>query len=131
MHDGVEITLKLIVVGNGQVGKTSMITRFVTGQFVSDYKKTLAVDFLEKSIDLINDQIIFHLWDTAGQEEYDSLTRSYYSGAGAAVIAFSMTDRASFIAVPSWVRKVKSECSEVPIVLVQNKVSPGLVPLTP
>jgi len=119
-----DVTIKVIVVGNGQVGKTSMITRFAKGIFTNEYKKTLAVDFLEKKLYVpgANEEITYLLWDTAGQEEYDSITRGYYKGAGAAIIAFSTTDRASFDALRQWHQKVKDECGEIPMVLVQNKV---------
>ena len=62
------------------------------------------------------------LWDTAGQEEFDAITKAYYRGAQACVIAFSTTDRASFDAVKKWKRKVEDECGHIPMVLVQNKI---------
>ena len=75
IEQDVDTALKVIVVGNEQVGKTSMITRFAKGVFTDSYKKTLAVDFLEKRMVVSNEEITFLLWDTAGQEEYDSITR--------------------------------------------------------
>lgn len=124
IEQDVDVTLKVIVVGNGQVGKTSMITRFAKGVFTNEYKKTLAVDFLEKRLFLDNcgEEVTYLLWDTAGQEEYDAITRGYYKGAGAAVLAFSTVDRASFDALENWHRKVKDECGDIPMLLVQNKV---------
>lgn len=124
LEQDVDTTLKVIVVGNGQVGKTSMITRFAKGIFTNEYKKTIAVDFLEKKLFLnaIGEEVTFLLWDTAGQEEYDAITRTYYKGAGACILAFSTTDRASFDAIESWNRKVKDECGNIVTVLVQNKV---------
>jgi Ras-related protein Rab-23 len=124
IEQDVDVTLKVIVVGNGQVGKTSMITRFAKGVFTNEYKKTLAVDFLEKRLflDSCNEEVTYLLWDTAGQEEYDAITRGYYKGAGAGVIAFSTVDRASFDALDSWQRKVRDECGDIPMLLVQNKV---------
>ena len=62
------------------------------------------------------------LWDTAGQEEFDSITKAYYRGAQACVIAFSTTDRDSFQAVRKWKKKVEDECGIIPTVLVQNKM---------
>ena len=72
-----DISLKVIVVGNGCAGKTSMITRFAKGDFSGNYKKTLAVDFLEKRLIVqpLEEEITFLLWDTAGQEEYDAITK--------------------------------------------------------
>lgn len=62
------------------------------------------------------------LWDTAGQEEFDAITKAYYRGAQACVLAFSVTDRDSFEAVLSWKTKVELECGDIPTVLVQNKM---------
>eukprot|EP00391_Amoebophrya_sp_Ameob2_P013393 CAMPEP_0178998628 /NCGR_PEP_ID=MMETSP0795-20121207/9614_1 /TAXON_ID=88552 /ORGANISM="Amoebophrya sp., Strain Ameob2" /LENGTH=235 /DNA_ID=CAMNT_0020691319 /DNA_START=8 /DNA_END=715 /DNA_ORIENTATION=+ len=122
IEQDVDTALKVIVVGNGQVGKTSMITRFAKGVFTDSYKKTLAVDFLEKRQVISNEEITFLLWDTAGQEEYDAITRGYYRGAGCCIIAFSTTDRDSFDAVPHWYDKVREECGNIVVVLAQNKV---------
>ena len=81
------------------------------------------------------------LWDTAGQEEFDAITKAYYRGAQAAVLAFSTVDRMSFEAIRSWKKKVytfveiactalnkflgqqvEDECGEIPMVIVQNKI---------
>lgn len=119
-----EREIKVLVIGNGGVGKTSMIRRFCKGVFTDEYKKTIGVDFLEKHqyVSALGEDVRFMLWDTAGQEEFDSLTRGYYRGAGAAVLAFSTIDRASFEAIPQWKSKVESECGDIAMALVQNKV---------
>lgn len=124
IEEDIDTSIKVIVVGNGEVGKTSMISRFARGVFTGDYKKTLAVDFLEKKLFLqsVNEEVTFLLWDTAGQEEYDSITRTYYKGAGAAVLCFSTVDRDSFDVVEKWYEKILAECGKIVIVLVQNKV---------
>jgi Ras-related protein Rab-23 len=116
--------VQVIVVGNGGVGKTSMIKRFCTGAFSGEYKKTIGVDFLQKKVFVPSqsETITMDLWDTAGQEEFDTLTRNYYRGAQACVIVFSTTDRASFVAVESWKEKVEREVQGLPILIVQNKV---------
>ena len=67
------------------------------------------------------------LWDTAGQEEFDAITKAYYRGAQACVVAFASNDRSSFEAVGKWKRKVEEECGgigmgNIPMVLVQNKI---------
>lgn len=64
----------------------------------------------------------FKMKDTAGQEEFDAITKAYYRGAQACVITFSTTDRNSFEAVKDWKKKVENECGEIPTVLVQNKI---------
>ncbi|XP_058590317.1 ras-related protein Rab-23 isoform X3 [Neofelis nebulosa] len=62
------------------------------------------------------------LWDTAGQEEFDAITKAYYRGAQACVLVFSTTDRESFEAISSWREKVVAEVGDIPTVLVQNKI---------
>lgn len=119
-----ETEIKVIIIGNGRVGKTSLLTRFVESSYTDVYRKTLGVDYLEKKVfvSAIHEQVTFYIYDTAGQEEYDSMTRSFYRGAGAAIVAFSTVDRGSFLAVPRWLERVREECGQIPIVLVQTKI---------
>jgi Ras-related protein Rab-23 len=116
--------VKVLVVGNGGAGKTSLIKRFCSGTFADAPSRTIGVDFLERLLPVatLGQDVRLFCWDTAGQEEYDALTQAYYRGAGAAVIVFSTTDRASFDAVPAWRRKLLAECGDIAVVLVQNKV---------
>mmetsp|Transcript_1970 Transcript_1970/g.3057 ORF Transcript_1970/g.3057 Transcript_1970/m.3057 type:complete len:247 (-) Transcript_1970:866-1606(-) len=116
--------LKVLVVGNGGVGKTSMIRRFCKGVFTDEYKKTIGVDFLEKSLytDELGCEVRFMCWDTAGQDEFDSIVRAYFRGAGACVLAFSTTDRDSFDAIAKWKSRVEAECGDIAMALIQNKV---------
>ena len=124
MIEDIETSLKIIVVGNGVVGKTSMAQRFAKNIYTDDYKKTLGVDFLlkKKYIKQIDKEVEFMIWDTAGQEYYDAITRKYYKGASGALIVFSITDKLSFDSVRKWKEKVRSECNDIPILLVMNKI---------
>lgn len=122
LEEDMEVAIKVVVVGNGAVGKSSMIQRYCKGIFTKDYKKTIGVDFLERQI-LVNDEDVrLMLWDTAGQEEFDAITKAYYRGAQACVLVFSTTDRESFEAIGSWWEKVEIEVGDIPTVLVQNKI---------
>mmetsp|Transcript_57720 Transcript_57720/g.162785 ORF Transcript_57720/g.162785 Transcript_57720/m.162785 type:complete len:217 (-) Transcript_57720:104-754(-) len=118
-----ENALKVIVVGNGKVGKTSLITRFARGVYTEEYKKTIGVDFLEKKVYLksAGEDLTLLLWDTAGQDEFEAITRSYYKGAGACLFVFSTEDRKSFDQIDSWHEKVKAECGDIVCALVKNK----------
>jgi len=121
-EDELEISIKVVIVGNGAVGKSSMIQRYCRGIFTNSYKKTIGVDFLEKQLRIGGEEVRLMLWDTAGQEEFDAITKAYYRGAQACVVGFSTTDRLSFEAVRKWKKKVEDECGPVPMVLVQNKI---------
>jgi len=116
-------SIKVIIVGNGRVGKTSMMMRYTKGVMTDKYKKTIGTDFCEKDIATKSgEEVKLMLWDTAGQEMFAQLTASYYRGARAVVYAFSTTDEESFQAIPDWKRKVEEECPGISGVLVQNKV---------
>lgn len=121
-EEDVEVAIKVVVVGNGAVGKSSMIQRYCKGIFTRDYKKTIGVDFLERQISVRGEDVRLMLWDTAGQEEFDAITKAYYRGAQACAIVFSTVDRDSFEAVEKWRTKVEDECGNIPMVLVQNKI---------
>ncbi|KAK3790242.1 hypothetical protein RRG08_034806 [Elysia crispata] len=121
-EEEVEVAIKVVVVGNGAVGKSSMIQRYCKGIFTRDYKKTIGVDFLERQIEVEGEDVRLMLWDTAGQEEFDAITKAYYRGAQACVLAFSTVDRESFEAIESWKQKVEDEVGEIAMVIVQNKI---------
>lgn len=121
-EEEIETAIKVVIVGNGAVGKSSMIQRYCKGIFTKEYKKTIGVDFLEKQFQINGEDVRLMLWDTAGQEEFDAITKAYYRGAQACVLTFSTVDRSSFDAIEKWKKKVESECSYIPTVLVQNKM---------
>uniref|UniRef100_A0A3B4VQ46 Ras-related protein Rab-23 n=2 Tax=Seriola TaxID=8160 RepID=A0A3B4VQ46_SERDU len=122
LEEDMEVAIKVVVVGNGAVGKSSMIQRYCKGIFTKDYKKTIGVDFLERQILVNDEEVRLMLWDTAGQEEFDAITKAYYRGAQACVLVFSTTDRESYQAIDSWREKVEAEVGDIPTVLVQNKI---------
>merc|ERR1711918_35753 len=85
----------------------------------------LGVDFVEKrdyTVQSIGETLTMHVWDTAGQEEYDAVTSQYYRGADGCILAFSTVDEKSFQAVKKWKAKVEDHCPGVPMVIVQNKI---------
>jgi Ras-related protein Rab-23 len=121
-EEEVEVAIKVVVVGNGAVGKSSMIQRYCKGIFTRDYKKTIGVDFLERQIEMGGEDVRLMLWDTAGQEEFDAITKVYYRGAQACVLVFSTVDRDSFESLELWKKKVEDEVGEIAMVIVQNKI---------
>eukprot|EP00474_Spongospora_subterranea_P004294 CRZ04752.1 hypothetical protein [Spongospora subterranea] len=101
-----------------------MITRFATGDFTGQYKKTIGTDFMERDLEMGGQgkTIKLMLWDTAGQEMFSEITKNYYRGAGAVVYAFSTVDRDSFDAIPKWRARVQDECGDgLAEVIVQTK----------
>ena len=124
MIEDLNPSMKIIVIGNGQVGKSTLTVKFVKNIFTAQYKQTLGVDFLniKKYIKKIDQEIDFYIWDTAGQDTYNAITRRYYRGADACLIVFSINDRNSFNQVKSWHQKMLQECGNIPAALVMSKI---------
>lgn len=124
MIEDLNPSMKIIVIGNGQVGKSTLTVKFVKNIFTTQYKQTLGVDFLniKKYIKKIDQEIDFYIWDTAGQDTYNAITRRYYRGADACLIVFSINDRNSFNQVKSWYQKMLQECGNIPSALVMSKI---------
>ena len=124
MIEDLNPSMKIIVIGNGQVGKSTLTVKFVKNIFTTQYKQTLGVDFLniKKYIKKIDQEIDFYIWDTAGQDTYNAITRRYYRGADACLIVFSINDRNSFNQVKSWHQKMLQECGNIPAALVMSKI---------
>ena len=113
---------KLILIGNSGVGKSSILQRYMKHTFEENYKCTIGVDFLMKSVVINGQTVKLQLWDTAGQEKYKSMVSSYYRGANAALIIFDITSRATFDALPVWIENFyKNGPEQKNIILIGNK----------
>ena len=109
-----EITneIKVIVLGSVGVGKTSLITRYKTRKFVQNIPSTFGANFV--SIDKIikNKKYFLNVWDTAGQEKYNSLTQTFMKNAKIIILIYSITDRKSFQNLDTWLNLVKEQNGE-------------------
>ena len=122
--ENLEPSMKIIVIGNGRVGKSTLAIKFVKNIFTTEYKQTLGVDFLniKKYVKKIDQTIDFYIWDTAGQDHFNAITRRYYRGADACLIVFAINDKESFNQVKSWHKKMTTECGDIPTALVMSKI---------
>lgn len=122
---GSSLSFKVVVIGDGNVGKTSLLRRFVRGDFVEEYRRTIGAEYMEKDVFLRSDggnrTAKLLLWDTAGQEMFSPLTPSYFHQSSAAIVCFSTVDRESFAHVVNWVAQVEQVCGPITIVLCQTK----------
>ena len=113
---------KLILIGDSGVGKTCILQRYMKHIFEENYKCTIGVDFLMKSIVINGQTVKLQLWDTAGQEKYKSMVSSYYRGANVALIVFDLTNHQSFDALPMWIENFyKNGPEQKNIILIGNK----------
>lgn len=115
--------LKLILVGDGGVGKTTFVKRHLTGEFEKKYIATIGVEVHPMEFFTSKGQVKFNVWDTAGQEKLAGLKDGYYIDAHCAIIMFDVCSRITYKNVPKWHRDITRICGEsIPIVLVGNKV---------
>ncbi|MFX1324472.1 MAG: Rab family GTPase [Promethearchaeota archaeon] len=113
--------MTIIVIGDGAVGKTSLIKKYTKGSFEKDYIKTIGAQFSKYDEDIEGDNCKLFFWDIAGQREFDFMRPTFYKGSKAAIIVFSHTDDKSFEHIPEWHEDIKNHVGDVPIILFGNK----------
>ena len=114
---------KIVLIGDINVGKTSILSRFRYGSFESDYMPTLGIDFFSKNLFFEDKTIRLILWDTAGQERFRSLIPSYLKNADCIIIVFDITNKESFLSLNKWLTDAKNNASENTIyVICGNKI---------
>lgn len=116
---------KICVVGDGGVGKTSMVLRYTESKFKENYIMTIGTNFGMKSIDLPehpDDKITLQIWDLAGQDQFQSVRPLFYSGAKVIVYVFDLTRKNSLINLLKWKVEVEKIIGSIPCILVGNKL---------
>lgn len=115
-------TFKLVLVGDGGVGKTTFVKRHLTGEFEKKYIATIGVEVHPLRFNTNAGEVCFNVWDTAGQEKFGGLRDGYYIKGNCAIIMFDVTSRVTYKNVPSWHKDLVRVCEGIPIVLCGNKV---------
>eukprot|EP00245_Coleochaete_scutata_P002766 TRINITY_DN13860_c0_g1_i1.p1 TRINITY_DN13860_c0_g1~~TRINITY_DN13860_c0_g1_i1.p1 ORF type:complete len:203 (-),score=43.76 TRINITY_DN13860_c0_g1_i1:827-1435(-) len=100
---------KLVLLGDMGAGKSSLVLRFVKGQFFDYQESTIGAAFLTQTVAVNDVTVKFEIWDTAGQERYHSLAPMYYRGAAAAVIVYDITNADSFLKAKNWVKELQRQ----------------------
>ncbi|XP_071866064.1 ras-related protein Rab-24 [Bombus fervidus] len=103
------VDLKVVLLGNSAVGKTSLVERFVNERFNEglSYQNTIGAAFAAKQMQVNGKRLIMGIWDTAGSEKYDAMSRIYYRGAKAAVICYDITKSNTFQRAKFWIRELR------------------------
>ena len=113
--------LKVVTLGSSGVGKTSIIERFVTGQFSEQTENTIGASFHSKYVEVHGKQAVLNIWDTAGQEKYRAINRLYYKDADACILVFDIGDPDSFKELRYWMRELVQHDTNVLTFIAANK----------
>lgn len=117
-----EIAPRVITLGNSGVGKTSLIYRMKTGQFLEETAPTIGAGVTQVEVTIKASTYPLQIWDTAGQEMYRNIIPIYFKGAVFAILVFSMDDKKSFDDLNSWLDEIEAHSDpNIGIVLVGNK----------
>ncbi|XP_033925908.1 ras-related protein Rab-18-B-like [Melopsittacus undulatus] len=121
--DAAGLTLKLLLIGDSAVGKSSLLLRFADGTFEPSLKPTIGVDFRVKKMVIDGRAVQLAIWDTAGQERFRTLTPSYYRGAQGVVLVYDVTRKDTFTGLDGWLNELEVYTSKNSTVkmLVGNK----------
>jgi len=122
-----KVLLKVIILGDSGVGKTSLMNQYVNKKFSNQYKATIGADFLTKEV-MVDDRLVtMQIWDTAGQERFQSLGVAFYRGADCCVLVFDVTIAKTFDNLESWrdeflIQAAPRDPDKFPFVVIGNKI---------
>ncbi len=119
-----EYAFKLILGGDGGVGKTSMVHRFVEGTFAQDYKETIGVSIMKKEceFDDLDTLVRFVLWDLAGQTQFKRVRKNYLGNAEAGLLVYDVTRKDTYDNIKSWYNEIKAITPDINLILIGNKI---------
>ena len=117
-----EISLKIIILGDSNVGKTSILLKYVDGYFPTIYVATIGVEYKVKKITINGVDINLHIWDTAGQERFRSITKSFMQNADGIIYVYDITQRESFNNLKTWIRESDQATQGFKKIIVGNKI---------
>ena len=114
---------KFIIIGDHEVGKTSIIRRFVENKFLADYRTTIGLNIMSHNFEAFGNKINLWLWDIGAQQYFKRFRKTYYNGAQAAFIVFDLTSQETFENLKNWHNELKEfiENKDLPIIIVGNK----------
>jgi Ras-related protein Rab-23 len=126
MTNSKEFGFKIAIIGDGGVGKTSLIKKYTKGTFEKDYIKTVGAQFSRYDKEIHGDVINLIFWDIAGQDDFNFLHPLFYKESRAGSIVYSLEEndlgRISFIHIKNWYTELEKYCGDIPVVFFANKV---------
>ena len=117
-----ERCLKILLIGDSFVGKTSLLIRYCDGEFYQNHMATIGVEFKEKKLELDGRSIKLQIWDTSGQERFRSITQNFYRNADGILFVFDVTKKTTFDHIKDWLLDSQVENSDIKRILIGNKI---------
>ncbi|MGQ4875729.1 MAG: Rab family GTPase [Promethearchaeia archaeon] len=116
------IVLKILTLGEGGVGKTTLLHRYVEGRFIDGTKMTIGVEFFLKYLDIDNENYVLQIWDFGGQDQFRFILKPYAKGANGAVLLFDLTRPLTLHKIDEWVDIARSHDKDLPILFIGTKL---------
>ncbi|CAB3404092.1 unnamed protein product [Caenorhabditis bovis] len=121
--DGKDFKFKIVLLGEGAVGKSSLVLRYCENKFKQMHVSTIQASFQKRTITVDECKAELNIWDTAGQEKYHALGPIYYRGSNGVLLIFDITDRRSFDKVKMWMREIKTSLGDsAELMIIGNKL---------
>ena len=117
-----DIKLKLLIIGDSNVGKTSMLLNYTDNYFPESHLATIGVEYKVKELKTNKFNIALQIWDTAGQERFRSITKSFFRNTNGILFVYDITSRRSFQSVKDWIKDSEMHDSGFEKILVGNKI---------
>ena len=117
-----QIVLKLLLLGDSSVGKTSILLKYISNKFDESSISTVGVDYMDKIIDYNKFKIKLQIWDTSGEEKFRTITKNFYRNADGLLVVFDLTKKESYDHIRSWINEAKENNDKLKTILIGNKL---------
>ena len=120
--NNIQLSLKILIIGDSQVGKTSLLLEYVDKTFTEDHIATIGVEYKEKFVKKDDFDIRLQIWDTAGQERFRSITKNIFRNTDGVLFVYDVTNKDSFVNIKNWIKDTENVSKEIKGVIIGNKI---------
>lgn len=112
----------MIILGDSNVGKTTLIYRYIGGTFITNLKNSIGTMLFSKSLEINSEKINIQIWDFAGEDKFRFLLKNYTVGANGALLLYDITNQGSFSHLEDWLEEIRANTGDIPILLIGSKL---------